>query len=76
MPEFHAETPQAAVSKGLSQDPYVAARAGVEPTILRLKVIDSTNAPPRPIRLYLELFGSPFGVYTYSSTQFMCASLM
>jgi len=27
--------------------PYVAARAGVEPTTLRLKVI-STNAPPRP----------------------------
>ena len=27
---------------------HVAARAGVEPTTLRLKVIDSTNAPPRP----------------------------
>ena len=26
----------------------MAARAGVEPTTLRLKVIDSTNAPPRP----------------------------
>ena len=25
----------------------MAARAGVEPTTLRLKVIDSTNAPPR-----------------------------
>src|SRR6218665_997748 len=35
------------VSKGLAQGPYVAARAGVEPTTLRLKVIVSTNAPPR-----------------------------
>ena len=32
---------------GLAQGPYVAAGAGVEPTTLRLKVIDSTNAPPR-----------------------------
>ena len=39
---------QAAVSKGLAQCPYVAARAGVEPTTLRLKVIISTKAPPRP----------------------------
>ena len=37
---------QAAVGKGLAQGPYVAARAGVEPTTLRLKVIASTNAPP------------------------------
>src|SRR6218665_833698 len=35
--------------KGLAQGPYVAARAGVEPTTLRLKVIFSTKAPPRPI---------------------------
>ena len=28
--------------------PYVAARAGVEATTLRLRVIDLTNAPPRP----------------------------
>ena len=34
--EFHAEAPQATVSKGLYQDPYMAARAGVEPTTLRL----------------------------------------
>ena len=43
--EFHAE---ATVGKGLAQGPCVAARAGVEPTTLRLKVIASTNAPPRP----------------------------
>ena len=30
---------------------YVEARAGVEPTTLRLKAIDSTNAPPRPTLL-------------------------
>ena len=40
---------QATAGKGLAQGPYVAARALVEPTILRLKVIVSTKAPPRPI---------------------------
>ena len=39
---------QANVSKGLAQGPYVAARARVEPTTLRLKAIDSTKAPPCP----------------------------
>src|SRR6218665_1036261 len=39
---------QATVGKGLSQGPYVTARAGVEPTTLRLKVIDSTKAPSLP----------------------------
>jgi len=28
--EFHAEAPHATASEGLAQDPYVAARAGVE----------------------------------------------
>src|SRR6218665_2449712 len=46
---FHAEAPQATVSKGLAQGSYVAARAGVEPTTLRLRVIDLINAPPRLI---------------------------
>src|SRR6218665_1375714 len=36
------------IGKGLAQGPYVAARAEVEPTTLRLKVIDSTKAPQRP----------------------------
>jgi len=35
VPEFHAEAPQATVSEGLVQGPYMAARAGVEPTTLR-----------------------------------------
>src|SRR6218665_1235352 len=38
---------QAIAGKGLAQDPYVAARAGVEPTTHRLKVINSTKAPLR-----------------------------
>ena len=39
----------------------MAARAGVEPTTLRLKVIDSTNAPPRPtyIFVYLSIITEP-----------------
>jgi len=39
---------QATAGKGLAQDPYMAAREGVEPTTLRLKVIVSTKAPPCP----------------------------
>src|SRR6218665_2987342 len=39
---------QTTAGKGLAQGPYVAARAGVEPTTYRLRVIASTNAPPRP----------------------------
>ena len=47
--EFHAEAHrQATVGKGLAQGPYMAARAGVEPTTLRLKAIDSTKAPACP----------------------------
>ena len=43
---------QATVSKGLALGPYVAARVGVEPTTLRLRVIDLTNAPPRSTMTY------------------------
>ena len=39
--------------KGLAQGPYVAARVGVEPTTLRLKVIVSIKAPPRPTIIYI-----------------------
>src|SRR6218665_2564544 len=38
---------QATAGKELAQGPYVTARVGVEPTTLRLKVIDSTKAPSR-----------------------------
>jgi len=44
VPEFHDEAPQATVSKGLAQGPYVAARTAVKPMTLRMKDIDSTNA--------------------------------
>jgi len=46
--EFHAKAPQATASEGLAQGPYVAARAGSEPTTLRMKGPESTNEPPRP----------------------------
>ena len=39
---------QATAGKGLAQGSYVTARAGVEHTTLRLRVIASTNAPSRP----------------------------
>ena len=50
VPEFHAEVPQAkSVSEGLAHGPYAAARSGVEPMTLRLRVTDSnqstTHAP-------------------------------
>jgi len=48
VPEFHAEAPQATVSEGLSQGPYMAARAGVEPVTLRTKGVDSIKVPPSP----------------------------
>ena len=41
---------QAPASEGLAQGPYMAARAGFDPTTLRSKGIDSTNTPPRPTR--------------------------
>src|SRR6218665_2391844 len=43
---------QATAGKGLAQGPYVAARAGVKPTTLRLKVINSIKAPPTSHYLY------------------------
>ena len=45
VPEFHAEAPQATASEGLRKGPYVAARAGFEPTTLRTMGVESTNAP-------------------------------
>src|SRR6218665_4076537 len=45
---YRSFTQQATAGKGLAQGPYMAARAGVEPTTLRLKAIDSPKAPPCP----------------------------
>src|SRR6218665_61114 len=44
--EFHAESPQVTLSEELAHGPYVAARAGFEPAILRTKGVESTNEPP------------------------------
>jgi len=42
--EFHAETPKAIASEGLAEDPYVAGRAGLEPTTLRTNLPMSHHA--------------------------------
>ena len=56
MLEFHAEVPQVIASEGLAQRPYMAARAGFEPTTLQTKGDESTNEPPRPTIPHLLLF--------------------
>src|SRR6218665_2974244 len=43
--EFHTEAPQATASEGLAQGPYVAARAGFEPTTLLTNLPMSHNTP-------------------------------
>src|SRR6218665_1238762 len=45
---LHAKALQAIAGKGLAQGPYMAARAGFEPTTLRSNGVVSTNAPPSP----------------------------
>ena len=69
MSEFHAEASQATASEGLSEDPYVAARAGYEPTTLPLTGIDSTNSPPRPI---ISLVVFIFDVIIYTCIVMCC----
>ena len=41
--EFHAKAPQATASKGLAQDPYMAARVGFKPEILRTQGTEPTT---------------------------------
>ena len=53
---LHPEALQTTASEELAQGPYVAAKAGFEPTTLRSKSIDSTNAPSRP---------TLFGIFVY-----------
>ena len=38
--EFHTEAPQVTATEGLAQGPYVAARAGFEPTSFGQKVLN------------------------------------
>src|SRR6218665_652993 len=53
---LHAEALLATVSEGLSQDPYMAARARFEPTTFRSKGVVSTNAPPGPTMYCLYMY--------------------
>ena len=62
MSEFHAEAPQAIVSEALAQGPYVAAKAGFEPTTLLSRGIDSTNAEPRSTHVILQMLRNAQGV--------------
>ena len=48
-----------------AQGPYVATRAGVEPTTLWAKGIDSTNSPPRPTNVGR---GGAFYIYARDGT--------
>src|SRR6218665_62990 len=60
VPKFHAEAPQATASEGFAQGPYVAAKAGFEPTTLGSKGNESTNESPCPTN---DIY------YTYSDKQ-------
>jgi len=51
---LHDKALQATVSEGLAQGSYVAARAGLEPTTIRSKGIDYTNAAIRPTKPVLS----------------------
>jgi len=44
---------QSIVCEELAQDPYMAARAGSEPAILRMKGDESTNESPRYVKVTL-----------------------
>jgi len=58
--EFHTEAPQATMSEGLTQSPYVAARTGFEPKTHQTKGNESTNESPGPtmINVSYEYCGS------------------
>src|SRR6218665_1349128 len=65
--EFHAEAHRQLQIKDLPK----AARVGVEPTTLRLKVIVSTKAIPHPTHSYVICF-----VYLVLTMKFQCISLI
>src|SRR6218665_1511705 len=70
---------QATAGKGLAQGFYVAARAGIEPTTLRLKVIVSTKAPPRPTTWWCQLLAnfdpSHLSYFSDPSSQFLVVQI-
>ena len=45
----------------------MAARAGVDPTTLRLEAIDSTNEPPRPTYMHTCIYLSMHIAYAYTT---------
>src|SRR6218665_1296496 len=53
---LHAKALQAIAGKGLAQGPYMAARAGFEPTTLRSNRVVSTNAPPCPTNTIVSVY--------------------
>src|SRR6218665_2596113 len=63
--KFHGEAHRQLQVKDLPFCLYVAARAGVEPTTLRLKVIVSTTAPPRPANIVMKILIICTVVHTY-----------
>ena len=64
--EFHAEAHRQLQVKDLPKVLYMAARAGVEPTTLWLRVIASTNAPPCPTCMHIHTHTYITHAYTYA----------
>jgi len=67
---LHAETLLTTVRKGLAQGPYLAVRAGFEPTTLQSKGVVSINASPSPTFLMETSTSFPtlyvgYGSFTY-----------
>src|SRR6218665_2127945 len=60
--------PQAIVSEGLAQGPYMAARAGFEPTTLRMQDTEPSAEAPCPTNFRLC-------EYSFSCMQYNCACL-
>jgi len=71
---YRSFTPKATVSKGLAQGPYVAARAGVEPTTLWLRVIELTNALTRPTDC--QKFLNSASVFSASVSFSLCLTII
>jgi len=76
-PEFHAEAPQATASEGLAQGPYVAARAGVEPTTLWSKGLTllMRHNVPQSAMLSVCLPSNPSTCRSLSVCQPICLTL-
>ena len=71
MSDFHADAPKETASEGLAKGPYLAARAGFEPTTLQTKGDESTNEPPRPTTIIIVII--TIGLLLSLSTLFTIA---